>query len=266
MAEALELKPQPDLASRVKGIEEDGYAYFPGVLDPDQVAELKEVMNRLTPIEESFNQHTTPDNGGFLNKHINNVFNRDPVFLQYLDGDSVIDLAEAVHGEDCHVIGMTAWVTGPGRPDQQLHCDWLPVELPEDVLADPRVKMPVFITTAHYYLNDLYEELGPTKFIPGSHLSGRLPKGDTEWNGRTEKSVLCKAGDVVMFRCEVWHRGTANVSGEVRYLLQVHYAKRMITQKFPPYLNKFQFKPDILAKCSRRQLRLLGDHTSSNYD
>ena len=34
---------------------------------------------------------------------------------------------------------MTAWVTGPGRPGQQLHCDWLPVELPEDVLADPRV-------------------------------------------------------------------------------------------------------------------------------
>ena len=116
MAEALELKSQPDLASHVKGIEEDGYAYFPGAMSADQVAELREVMARLTPIEASFNRYSTPDNGGFLNKHINNVFNRDPIFLQYMDGTGVIDLAEAVHGDDCHIIGMTAWVTGPGRP------------------------------------------------------------------------------------------------------------------------------------------------------
>ena len=266
MVEALELKTQPDLASRVQGIEEDGYAYFPGAMSADQVAELREVMAHLTPIEASFNRYSTPDNGGFLNKHINNVFNHDPIFLQYMDGAGVIDLAEAVHGDDCHIIGMTAWVTGPGRPDQHLHCDWLPVELPGDVLDDPRVKMPVFITTAHYYLNDMYEELGPTKFIPGSHKSGRRPMGDADWDGVTEKSVLCKAGDAVMFRCEVWHRGTSNRSDEDRYLLQVHYAKRMITQKFPPYLNKFQFDPDIIALCNPRQRRLLGDHTSSNYD
>ena len=161
---------------------------------------------------------------------------------------------------------MTAWVTGPGRPAQKLHGDWLPVELPDDVLADSRVKMPVFITTAHYYLNDMYEDLGPTKFIPGTHLSGRRPDGDTEWKGRAEQSVICKAGDVVMFRCEVWHRGTSNRSSEDRYLLQVHYAKRMITQKFPPYLNKFQFDPRILANCTPRQRRLLGEHSPSNYD
>ncbi len=42
--------------------------------------------------------------------------------------------------ENFHIIGMTAWVTGPGRTDQQLHCDWLPFPLPEDVIKDPREK------------------------------------------------------------------------------------------------------------------------------
>ena len=239
--EQLELISHPDLASGIKSIEQNGYAYFPRAITKGQISNLKKAMDKLTAIEESFNRHSTPDNGGFLNKHISNAFNRDPIFRQYLDYAGIIELAEAVHGDDCHIIGMTAWVTGPGRPDQQLHCDWLPVELPEDVLSDPRVNMPIFITTAHYYLNDMYEELGPTKFIPGTHLSGRRPNGDTQWQGRSEKSVLCKAGDVVMFRSEVWHRGTSNRSEEDRYLLQVHYANRMITQKFPPYLNKFQF-------------------------
>ncbi len=265
MAQPLELKAQPDLASRARGIEEDGYAYFPKAINAGKVAELRDAMDRLTANDDSFDQHTTPENGGFLNKHINNAFNRDPVFLQYVGQPELADLAEAIHGDDCHIIGMTAWVTGPGRPDQQLHCDWLPVEIPEDLLADPRVKMPAFISTAHYYLNDLYEELGPTKFIPGSHTSGRHPNGATEWQGRTEQSVLCKAGDVVMFRSEVWHRGTANRSDETRYLLQVHYARRLITQKFPPFLNRFQFDPDILAKCTTRQLRLLGDHVRDSY-
>ncbi len=246
-------------------MEEDGYAYFPEAIDAQAVAELRDAMDRLTANEDSFDQFTTPESGGFFNKHINNAFNRDPVFLKYVGQSGIIDLAEAIHGQDCHILGMTAWVTGPGRPDQSLHCDWLPVEIPEDLLADPRVKMPIFISTAHYYLNDLSEELGPTKFIPGSHKSGRLPNGATEWRGRTEQSVLCKAGDVVMFRSEVWHRGTANRSNETRYLLQVHYAQRMITQKLPPYLNRFEFHPDILAHCTQRQLRLLGDHPRDPY-
>jgi hypothetical protein len=40
----------------------------------------------------------------------------------------------------------------------------------------------------------------------------------------------------------------------------------MITQKFSPYLNRFRFDPKILARCSPRQLRLLGDHAQGSYD
>ena len=134
------------------------------------------------------------------------------------------------------------------------------------MLADPRVKIPIFITTAHFYLDDLTEELGPTQFIPGSHASGRKPDGEMSWHGVGPHNILCNAGDGLVFRSEVWHRGTANTSRQVRYLLQVHYAQRMITQKYPPYLNKFQFDEQLLAQATPRQRRLLGDHRRSNYD
>ena len=266
MAKALPLIAYPDLDSRVNALENDGYVYLPGVIKSEEIIELKTAMDRLDRVPDSFDQHGTPENGGFLNKHINNAFNRDITFLRYLDKPEVIEIEEAIHGKDCHVIGMTAWTTGPGRPEQTLHTDWLPISLPEDILADPRVKVPVFITTCHYYLNDIYEELGPTNFVTGSHNSGRAPNGDTEWKGGEERSIMCNAGDAVIFRSEVWHRGTANTSDENRYLLQVHYSHRMITQKFPPYLNKFQFDPAILSQATDRQHRLLGDHTPSNYD
>ncbi len=266
MAESLPLAAYDTLEERVEALYRDGYVYLPGILPADAVNELRIHMDDLTAIPESFDKHTDPDEHGFLNKSINNTFNHHPHFLQFLDIPDVIAIEEAIHGEDCHCIGMTSWMTGTGRPGQKLHSDWLALSLPEDLMTDPRIRLPLFITTAHFYLDDQTEELGPTNFVPGSHNSGRQPDGDTEWKGQTEKSIMCKAGDVVIFRSEVWHRGTANSSGQTRYLLQVHYAKRMIAQKFPPYLNRFQFDPVILNAATERQLKLLGDHRPSNYD
>ena len=254
------------LDEQTEALYRDGYVYLPGVLDADEIAALRERMDDLTAIPESFDTHTDPNEQGFMNRSINNAFNRHEHFLQFLDYPGVVEIEEAVHGKDCHCIGMTSWLTGTGRPDQKLHSDWLALSLPEDIMSDPRVRLPIFITTAHFYLDDLTEDLGPTCFVPGSHLSGRRPNGDTTWKGESEKAIMCKAGDVVIFRCEVWHRGTANTSDRTRYLLQVHYAHRMITQKYPPYLNLFQFDQGILDKTSERQLRLLGNHRPSNYD
>lgn len=266
------LKPLPltsyrELPDQVAAVHSDGYAYFPAQLDADQVAALRRAMDALTALPESYDRDWQPPEHPYLNKSINNVFNRDPVFLPYLDMPGVIELAEALHGADYHVIGMTAWVTGPGRPDQRLHADWQPLEIPEDLMDDERIRIPVFITTAHYYLDDVDAALGPTAFVPGSHRAGRPPRaGETSWKGQEEQAILCRAGDVVLFRSEVWHRGTANTSRRTRYLLQVHYGRRMITQKFPPYLNRFRFAPEILERCTPRQLRLLGDHTQGSYD
>ena len=267
MSKALSLVAYNDLESQVEALERDGYVYFPNVLNAEEIAELRAMMDRLETIPECLDRHQTPENGGgFLNKIINNSFNRDSLYLQFLDKSPVIEVAEATHGEDCHCIGMQSWLTGPGTSRSGITYRLAADRLPADIRSDPRVKVPIFITTAHYYLNDMYEELGPTKFVPGSHFSGCSPNGATEWNNRGEESILCNAGDVVLFRSEVWHRGSANTSDETRYLLQVHYAQRMITQKYPPYLNKFQFDESILAQANPQQRRLLGDHRPSNYD
>ena len=267
MAEGLILAARESLEQRVEALEQEGYVFFPGALSGEEVAVLRNTIDRLEARPEEYDRHTDPETYGFLNKSINNVFNRDPVFLSFLDSPDVIDVVEAAHGPDCHVIGMTAWMTGPGRPDQGIHVDWQPLELPGDVMDDPRVEVPVYISTVHYYLDDLYEALGPTQFIPGSHRAGRVPAtGESAWRGVEPRSIICSAGDAVLFRCEVWHRGTANTSDRVRYLLQVHYAQRMITQKFPPYLNRFRFDPAILSRATDRQRRLLGEHVQGNYD
>ena len=266
MVETLELVGYPDLESRIEALERDGVVYFPGILDAEEVAELRQHMEALGPSEVGYDRDSEREGGSFFQKHISNCFNSDPFFLRYLDKPDIIEVWEAVHGPDCHAIAMTSWITGPGRPDQALHADWQPIDLPEDVIADERVRLPVFITTAHFYLDDLYEELGPTKVIPGSHRAGRTPKGATEWKGISEQSMMVKSGDATIHRSEVWHRGTANHSSQNRYLLQVACADRMIAQHFPPYLNRFQFDEAVLAQATPRQRRMLGDHRRMAFD
>jgi ectoine hydroxylase-related dioxygenase (phytanoyl-CoA dioxygenase family) len=254
----------------------DGYVYFPNLLSVDEIAELRELSERLEPSVEAFDIDLTPEKDGHFQRCINAVFNRDPLFLKYLDKPGLIELAETLHGADCHIVSMHTWAVGPGRPDQQLHADWLPAVMPEELHADPRLQLPLYITTAHFYLDDMTEELGPTKIVPGSHRSGRKPdKPKTDaipdnerginWNGVEEQSFLGKAGDCILFRSEIWHRGSANVSNQTRHTFMVHYSQRMIAQKFPPYLH-FQFNPDVIARATQRQRRLLGEHAQSAYD
>ena len=159
------------LDERLEAMDRDGFVYFPQLIKKDEIEQLRSHMEALEGVPESFDQDSTQflntdrygSNSSFLNKHINNCFNRDPFFLKYLDYPEIIDVWEAIHGSDCHVIAMTSWITGPGRPDQDLHADWQPYSLPEEYMQDPRVQMPNYISTFHVYLDDLYEELGQPK-------------------------------------------------------------------------------------------------------
>ena len=270
MPQELPLKIHTDTNDQLNSLEEVGYAYIPRVLQTKEISELKKAIDKLKPFPESNDMARDPGDKLGLGKnsiHIKSAFNQDISLFNCLDKPGVIELAESALGQDCHIIGLTAWRTGPGRPDQNLHADWCPVPLPEDIASDPRVKIPIFIITAHFYLTDITETSGPTKIIPGSHRAGRAPnEKDISWNNIPEQSVILNAGDCVMFRSDIWHRGSANTSTESRYLVQVHYSNRWIAQRMPPYLNQFKFNKKLLSKATPRQRRLLGDHEiAGNY-
>lgn len=249
----------PPLSALLHAMHVDGYVLLPKVLSPDQTAWARAASDRLTPVHWDYT--------GLVDDHFKCVFNREPGWLTYLDLSPVIELMDAALGPDCHIIGQTAWRSHPGFIGGDLHVDHLVMELPEALLADPAFALPMQVCTAHFYLSDITQELCPTLVIPGSHRAGRKPRPDeTSWQGRSLQPVLCQAGDVLVFRSELWHAGSRNrTPDQTRYLLQVHYGRRMVAQKFSPYLD-FRFNPDVLAACTPRQRRLLGDHAPSEYD
>ena len=158
----------------------------------------------------------------------------------------MVGAARAVLGEDCQVTGGSLWITGPGRA-MGLHVDWLPFALPADVAADPRVRLPAFTATAHYYLDDLEMDLGPTLLIPGSHRAGRPPCDETDWNGRPPQAALLRAGDCLLFRSEIWHGAAMNRGPRRRYLIQVHYGNIYVHRSQPPVSRTDEWSLECLA-------------------
>ena len=47
-----------------------------------------------------------------------------------------------------------------------------------------------------------------------------------------DRSVLAKAGDAVMFRSDVWHRGGGNTCGKPRHIIQVFYIDSWLVERF----------------------------------
>jgi len=239
-------------------LDERGFVLIPGVLEPLRIALLRCAIDDLQPIHWDYQ--------GLL-EHYKCVFNRNPLWLPFLDLPPLINLAEAALGEDCHVIGQTAWRSHPGYPGMALHLDHLPMQLPAWLSERGAFTQPMQILTVQLYLSDIDHSIGPTWIVPGSHRAARPPEaGESDWQGREAHPVLCKAGDALVFRSDVWHSGGANCTqSRERDMLQVHYGRRMVAQKFSPYLH-WQFNPQVLEEATPRQRRLLGEHEEAAYD
>ena len=176
MTIALPLVVYDELEQQVEAMERDGFVYFPNLLSPDEVAELRRLSVQLEPSAEALDTDLTLERDGHFQRCINAAFNRDPLFLKYLDKPGLIELAEAVHGADCHIVSMHTWAVGPGRPDQLLHTDWLPITLPEDIATESSRQNP----DLHHYRSLLPERhvsgIGPNQLCDGQPSSGSFAR------------------------------------------------------------------------------------------
>ncbi len=261
-AKPLETPSYKDFDDYIESFYRDGFLVFKNAIPRDKVAEVREIMEGFNNgrKEGDYSSWGYGKNGErredikFLQKSGGGPCGH-PALLPYINIPIVMDILEYVLNKYFHIVGGTCWLTGPGRHPMGLHSDWQAISLPEDILADPRVRLPMYECFAHFYLNDLTEESGPTILVPGSHRSGRIPMNETSWNGNEARSFCCEAGDMILFTNDIWHGGLPNISDEVRYLYQIQYANMRIgTMHGKP----LQIPDAVAAAANDEQQRLLG--------
>lgn len=268
MTTSLDVPRQPftadETAQIVADFRRDGYRVIPNMFTPDEIEAYKAGIDRVLDSDD-FPTNYYAD-GRFVAVRL---FETDSIFEELLTREPIISLAESILGANCHLIAQNAIRNKPGVAIDFFHADDLVIApLPDEIPRhDPRVNLPIFLMTVQIPLTDIPSiEYGPTEFIPGSHYSGRGPndKKNPTFEGRGPVPVLCKAGDVYLHNGQCWHRGAPNTSDRTRYLLQLVYGMRFISQRFYPFVT-YRMPQHVLDNADERRKRVLGLHGHGPY-
>ncbi|MEZ5666576.1 MAG: phytanoyl-CoA dioxygenase family protein [Alphaproteobacteria bacterium] len=230
----LELRPEEKEA-----FDRDGFFIAENVFTPEEVATMKAEFDRLRGIEGEMGGHEVHIEPGA--PRLSNLFNKSAEFDRCLTCRPTLVAAHYLLGE-IHTYSLNARNPLKGEGQQPLHSD-VPRVHPTDWRAVNSMVM----------LDDMTEDNGPTRVVPGSHKWSPLNVPEVNLAEVTEQvideatrpripqdplapypgefHVTGKAGSVAVINGCCWHGGTVNTSGKPRRVLHLAIGRRDVPQQ-----------------------------------
>lgn len=243
-----------ELSRHVADFKENGYTVFEQLFDQDQISIWRDRFPQLR--KELY--------GNMEKEHyvITNMVERYPTFMLPLTANStILDFLESIMGPhiqigDCNFNGFPPVskekaankVNGWHRDMYAFVPNGTDYQIPRQVLALA-------------YLEDMTEETGPLRVIPGTHRKDtEIATEDRDKPHPDEQLLALKSGDVIVFS-GLLHSGSYNTSDKFRLLLGGMYT-------YSWYRPNCNFNgPNVqrlireaTERNDRRMLRLLGVH------
>ena len=245
-----------ELQEWVRCFHRDGYIVLPDVLPRALCERLRADFDQISPTTQQPTECAV------------RLFENSQANLELFDCEPVVTLAETLLGEDrtygvetCHVVHNNSFRTSGGGGFSNWHQDDSPHFLCTDDQPPVNIHLPVMLMTANYYLTDQeHVRNGPAQAVPGSHRFGRIPPADLTGTRWEPQIVTCggRAGSVMIFNSQVWHRGAPNHSDQVRYVTQVSYGRKSIAHFFSPFMGYQMPQTALDWATTPRRRRLLG--------
>ena len=235
------------------------------------MAALRDAMERM--VDDPAMQEDQPGNHRKA-RSLMRMFEYDRSFRDLIVREPFASLAEAVLGDQCHVMGQNALFTEP-NPDATVdgpggwHLDDLvQFPLPPEIARhDPGVPLPCNVMQLFTPLTSIDSvACGPTQVVPQSHYAGRRPtiQDRPHFDGNGPVSILAEPGDAYIFNNQVWHRGAPNASDRSRLLGGATYSKRFVAQRFFPFID-YHMPEHVWEGAGPRLQRMLGRHKHGSY-
>ena len=188
----------------------DGFTLFPRMLDPAWIREMRDGFEEL--------EGRVPNADGSRPAAITNLLEHKPEpVLRALSNERLLDFAEMLVGPHVQLESITFRRTPP-----QTDADGAALGFHRDMFAffpEDGVYHRPLLFNALSYLQDLTDETGPLRIIPGSHMRAlRLSPEEARRPHPEEVIVYPRAGDTAVFHCSMLHSGSPNRSSDYRYL------------------------------------------------
>ena len=209
-----------DAAGRLRA---EGVLVLSGAIGPEWLGELREaVACRLRAEGENAGSEFRREKHA---RRLANLVDKGEVFQRVVSQPEVLAGAEAVLGEDFK-LGSLNYREADARSDsaQPLHCDM-------GMLPDDRGNS---VFNSIWLLDDFTPQNGATRYVPGSHLWGKLPQQaleNPEAPHPAERLVLGQAGDIILMNAHLWHGGTTNRTDAPRRSLHAFFVRGDLPQQ-----------------------------------
>lgn len=215
--------------------EETGYLVMEGVLQ----RELLEAMRR----EARALMASEPPEVGRRVWHERALFRRR-AFREALDVTALVEAERDLIGEDVQLLALDLLIARPGQGKVGWHRDVRFV-----------CNKTLSINTG-IYLEDMTEEMGLLRVLPGSHRREEGPDRPAADPLPGEVRVPVRAGDAVFFDAALWHTGDRNRSGKDRAGLFAYFGRYWI-KRMDNYFTQ-PLPADLLHTTDPMKRQLLG--------
>jgi len=240
------------LQEHLEEFKKDGFTLFPKMLGDSWVKAMRDSF------EEIADRIPKPD-GSRAAAFVDVLEHKPDLVFPAITNKRLLDFTEMIVGPHVQLESVTYRRTAPQAPDTNpvlnFHRDMFAEFPQEGVYHRP------LLFNALSYLQDLTDENGPLRIIPGSHMKAMALTPEERKQPHPDEVILYpKAGDVAVFHNAMVHSGTANYSKDYRYLffLTMNHSWLKHRANYSGPISE-SVKAGARATGDRRLLRLLGE-------
>lgn len=259
-----------------------GYCVIAEALTGEALDAVRQRLFEQAAAEHALtDDYKNPANTNAATQWVNMLLNKGEAFLNLMDHPLVDPLIERLLGPDFLLSTFDAHVIRPGGNIMPLHTDqwWMPPPVvpgatstpPSAIIRDqgtardpnhrPATISPAVCCNIMWMVSNFTAELGATRVVPRSHLTGAAPDASVP---HVVPSIAAEgpAGTAVVLDGRVWHGAGANVGNAKRYGVTTDYC----APQFRPLENYVRgLRPEVMDRLPPEIIARLGFATWSSY-
>ena len=214
---------------------EQGYLHLPAVLAGSDLTQMQAEFDRVWESEQP------PVGTCKLLKH--------PAFLKLVENPKILEVHRTFFGRGTQLLQYDLLRQGP-RSEAAARAWHRDFTHPGDY--------PLAINTIVYF-DDMTEEVGPTRVVPGTHRGTALPPPEMHHDPLPgEVAAYAKAGDVVFINAAIWHTGGRNTGDGLRRGAYLYYGYWWLRPYSDIGPGKYELPWQALEGATQERLELLG--------
>lgn len=224
-------------------VEGNGYVVIPDILSATQAEEARSLVLEFAEKERPQGKLLIEGK----TERLYGLIYKGEIFELMVQHPRVLEIIEAITGEDITLGGFSAHILNPGATNMGVHVDY-----PYWAMKSPFPKHPIMEVQVIWMVEDFTENNGAPVFAPSSQKLCSSP--DLAEFSKVGQKITGKAGSVVLSHGLCWHDTSVNASDRPRVSILGNYTPKFVRPLEDPVRD---LRQEVIDRASPKLKQLL---------